>query len=133
MPIQSGNIDLQIAELEARGIEREGRMFKGLGSNVGQSISSALESAEILQKRAIEEEKEKEVKRLLNSGAEGVNQYSKELGFDDRSSMMFDQMAMNVQNPNDFSKIYAMQKAKADKIESDKQRMTLLSGITPEL
>lgn len=129
----SSDYDLQIAELEAQGIERGAQQYKSFGGSISGSMSNALQSAEILQKRAIESQKDKEVKVLLAKGAEGINQYSRELGFDERTTKMFGNMAGQVKDPSGFMQIYSLQKAKSDKDISEQNRIQLMNEISSDM
>lgn len=132
MAIQSlADYDLNIAEIEAKGIEREPQMLKSLGSSISSGVQGALRGAEVLKKRAIEEQKDQDVKKLLEKGVQGVNQYSSELGFDPNTSKMFRVMAESVKDPSELPKIYGLQNQKYNTDQVKKDVNNTMMNIQP--
>jgi hypothetical protein len=119
-----GGLGRELAEVEARAIEEEGRTVRGIGRAVSEATGGALRSAEVLQQREIDKQKQKDAEALLASGVQGVSQYAQELGFED--STVYTRMAQSVKSPNELVNIYGLMRTKADKDISDKNRMVVL-------
>jgi hypothetical protein len=122
-------IDLELAEREARGVGRGVQQLQAVGSDIAGSIDDGLRSAEILQKRAIDEDKEVQVKALLDSGIKGIKTYADEQGVDPTP---FVKMASLSKTPENIKNAYfAIHKA-GQLEQAKKTRLELMGGISSE-
>lgn len=117
MPIDAiGDLNLRIAETEAQGIEKRAGMKQereqALATGIGESIKGGLDSAEVLQKQAIDAQMKKEANELLKSGVDGVRTYANELGVD---PTLYVNMANMAKSPEELKPIYQLMKKKSDK------------------
>jgi len=135
MPIDTiGQLQGDVAELEARGIERGSQELRGLAGGIGGSMRGALESAEVLQKNELDKQKQKEMEELLATGEQGIAQYAQERGIKDPSSFLkMAQFAKQSKDPKALMNIYGLVKQTGDKQDADARRSEGVAAFSGSL
>jgi hypothetical protein len=126
-----GDINLAIADREAGAVERGAKDLTTLGSNIQGGMNNALESASVLQKQAIDEQRQKDADAILKTGVEGIGRYGEELNSQGANLdvQMYKNMASTTKDPKELKNYYALMKKKAEKDVLDKRRLESMSGI----
>lgn len=132
MPIDTiGQLNLQAAENKAQSELDRAQSLKDLGSNIGGSINTALESVEKLKTKEVDMQKQKEFDGLLKSGSSGVQAYAQELGIEDPTVYL--KMAESIKDPKQFVNIYQIMRKKADVTASAKKRSGILGEVQDQI
>jgi hypothetical protein len=131
-----GQMEVDLADMEARNIRNEADRTQSIGSTIGAPIQASLGAAENVVKleestRLKEEDraKEEQAKALLASGAEGIASYVQSMNFSPEDVEKYRRMAGSVKDEKGFMAIYELIKKDADKQLSGQELSSFSEGL----